>query len=192
MRQVLVDYGNVVSLPFSPDCFAEMARLASLSEQVLEERYWEHRLAYDRGGSAYDYWSAIAGPAVGEDLSLVSQLESLDTQGWLRINPDAVVWLQKLIALGHRPWLLSNAPHHLADVVETLPLASLFEGMIFSARLGVAKPERECFAAAWDAMDVAPEEIFFIDDRERNIVAAREYGMTAQLFTGHFPDLAIE
>ena len=27
---------------------------------------------------------------------------------------------------------------------------------------------------------------------ERNIVAAREYGMTAQLFTGHFPDLAIE
>ena len=73
--------------------------------------------------------------------------------------------------------------------IDDLPIASLFDGMLYSARLGLSKPSQECFAAASTAMDARPEDILFIDDRSANTDAAAEFGMSTLLFTGEFPAL---
>lgn len=80
-------------------------------------------------------------------------------------------------------------PAPLADAITDLPIASLFDGMLFSTRLGISKPSQECFAAASTAMETHPEDILFIDDRSANTDAAAEFGMSTLLFTGEFPTL---
>ena len=44
------------------------------------------------------------------------------------------------------------------------------------------KPDAEIYAAAADLAHVRPEEIFFTDDREENVVAAKEAGFDAALY----------
>ena len=51
-RTLLVDYGEVVSETQPPETLEAMAGLVGLPLPSFVERYWEHRLPYDRGGSA--------------------------------------------------------------------------------------------------------------------------------------------
>lgn len=189
MKQLLIDYAEVLSKPFPDTAMAELAQRAEMPVPEFRQRYWDHRGPYDRGQSSRDYWETVLGPDQDLDDGELAALVRIDVNGWLDLNPAAVQWLAKLNESGTRPWLLSNAPHPLADAIDELPIASLFDGMLYSARLGIAKPSQECFAAASTAMETRPADILFIDDRSANTDAAAEFGMSTLLFTGEFPTL---
>ncbi|WNI26148.1 HAD family phosphatase [Streptomyces sp. ITFR-16] len=74
--------------------------------------------------------------------------------------------------------LLSGLPEQLAEVDER------FDALAFSCALGATKPAPEAFAGALRLLDATAEEAFFVDDREANVRAARELGLTAVLFEG--------
>ncbi len=190
MEKVLIDYAEVLSNPFPEKTMAELAQRVGMSTPDFQERYWRHRAPYDTGQSSREYWESVVGSNYKLDDEELSSLVQIDVKGWLDLNPAATQWLAELNELGIRPWLLSNAPHPLADAIDDLPIASAFEGMIFSARIGMAKPSQECFAAATKAMQSTPAQILFIDDRSANISAAAEFGMNTFLFTGEFPTLS--
>lgn len=189
MKQLLIDYAEVISKPFPDTAMTELAQRAEMPVSDLRQRYWDHRGPYDRGQSSRDYWQSVLGADQKLDDRDLAALVRTDVNGWLDLNPGATQWLVTLNESGTRPWLLSNAPLPLAEAIEDLPIASLFDGMLFSARLGIAKPSQECFAAASSAMDARPEDILFIDDRSANTDAAAEFGMSTLLFTGDFPAL---
>jgi putative hydrolase of the HAD superfamily len=63
-------------------------------------------------------------------------------------------------------------------------IAGLFDAVACSAELGLIKPSPLIYRLAADALGLAPEEIFFTDDRAENIAGARHVGMRAELFTG--------
>ncbi|HEY3606296.1 MAG TPA: HAD-IA family hydrolase [Pseudonocardiaceae bacterium] len=55
---------------------------------------------------------------------------------------------------------------------------------VISAEIGHRKPARAAYLSLLDAVDARPDEVLFVDDRERNLVAARELGITAVPFAG--------
>lgn len=189
MKKLLIDYAEVLSKPFPDTAMADLAHRAGIPLSDFRQRYWEHRGPYDCGQPSRDYWQTVLGAGQELDEEELAALVRTDVDGWLDLDPAAVQWLTELNDSGIRPWLLSNAPHPLADAIDDLPIASVFDGMLFSARLGVAKPAQECFAAASSAMEAQPEEILFIDDRSVNTDAAAALGMSTFLFTGSFPTL---
>lgn len=189
MKKVLIDYGEVISESFPLKNLVEMAELSGLEPGLFERRYWQCREPYDAGGTDLAYWKQVLGVEGRIDNDLLTRLVELDVDGWLMVRPEADEWLSRISATGNPPWLLSNAPHSLADAVEALPIASLFGGMIFSARVGLSKPDPACFDYARKAMGLSAGEILFIDDREVNINAARHFGMNVFQFTGSFPEL---
>ncbi|MEW1890480.1 HAD family phosphatase [Streptomyces sp. NPDC085659] len=72
-----------------------------------------------------------------------------------------------------------------AGLPERLPeVNDRFDVLAFSCALGATKPAEEAFAGALGLLGAAPEEAFFVDDREANVRAARELGLTAELFEG--------
>jgi putative hydrolase of the HAD superfamily len=73
--------------------------------------------------------------------------------------------------------------------METLGLASSFDGIAYSAALGHRKPSREYFAAATAKVGVDPRDIVFIDDNEANVDAARVAGWCATHWSG---DMSLE
>jgi putative hydrolase of the HAD superfamily len=56
---------------------------------------------------------------------------------------------------------------------------SLFEVIVFSAEVGVCKPDPKIFQRALEQLGVDASESLFIDDRERNVTGAQALGMHA-------------
>lgn len=185
MNQVLIDYGEVLSRPLAAEAMSGLAHQLGMSLPEFRQRYWEHRAPYDRGQPDREYWQTVARRDLDE--ATIATLVRIDVNGWLHLDPGALAWLSDLVSAGLRPWLLSNAPHPLADAVQLLPIAPFFEGMLFSCRIGQAKPSPDCFVAALQAMGATPESVTFIDDRQANIDAAAGLGMYARLFSGEYP-----
>ena len=59
-----------------------------------------------------------------------------------------------------------------------------FDDVVISQEVNLAKPDREIYELACSRLGVAPTEVVFIDDRERNLSPARELGMQAILYNG--------
>ena len=62
-------------------------------------------------------------------------------------------------------------------------MGDVFDQLVFSWRLGVTKPDPEAFDRATEALGVAPDEVFFVDDSAANVEAARAAGWQAHHFT---------
>lgn len=81
-------------------------------------------------------------------------------------------------------YLLSNAPTYFAEWAVRIDTLRLFDGIVFSAPLKMAKPGPEIYQYLFRTYGLKPEECFFIDDLERNIKAANAVGMDGIIFTG--------
>ena len=60
-----------------------------------------------------------------------------------------------------------------------------FHHHTFSHRLRIAKPDLAIYRHAAEGLGEDPSHILFIDDREENILAARQAGMIAIQYQGH-------
>lgn len=56
--------------------------------------------------------------------------------------------------------------------------------MFNSADIGHAKPDVQAFRHVAAALDLPPEEVFFLDDSPGKLSGARALGMTTHHFTG--------
>ena len=158
-----------------------MAHFFGLTESRFREIYASFRLDYDRGAvSAAGYWKHIA-DATGRELSTgqIEQLREADVTMWGRLNPDILLWAERLRAAGYKTAILSNMHD---DMVQHLrsngDWAKRFDSLTLSSAIGMVKPEPEIFEYCLKSLGVRPEEALFIDDRETNIEGALRAGIS--------------
>src|SRR5690242_15941065 len=92
-------------------------------------------------------------------------------------------WRQRT---GGRVFAATNQEHHrIAYLRDQAGLAAHFDEIIYSAALGVCKPERVFYTNAQARMGVtAAQSILFVDDRAGNVDGARMAGWRAMLYRG--------
>jgi putative hydrolase of the HAD superfamily len=179
---LLLDFGEVISVAQPAGEVAALARLAELPEAEFLRRYWAHRPAYDAGGQALTYWTAILGAAPGG--VLLRRVVELDVASWLHLNPATLRLLDIVHAGGTPVSLLSNAPHELARALDRHADLKPFRHLVFSADLALVKPDPRCYTAALARLGAQPGDVVFVDDRPVNIEAAAALGITGIVFTG--------
>jgi putative hydrolase of the HAD superfamily len=99
--------------------------------------------------------------------------------------PGLMVSEELLVALKRRyPLILvSNTNEaHFEFVRSRYPVVDYFDHRVLSYEVGSLKPDRKIFERAIAAANRPAESLFFIDDREENIVAARQLGIKAHQF----------
>ena len=97
----------------------------------------------------------------------------------------AAVRLQVLRGNGLEVHLATVQDHERAAYLwDRLDFRSRFDGLHYAAALGCSKPSPAFYRAIEAATRLAPEAIFFIDDRPENVEGARACGWTAALWTG--------
>ncbi len=81
--------------------------------------------------------------------------------------------------------LLSNtSKNHWEFCHSRFPLLrDCFEHYVLSYEVGVMKPEADIYSVAIQKTGLPAEEIFYTDDLEPNVLAAKECGLDAVLFT---------
>ncbi len=67
--------------------------------------------------------------------------------------------------------------------LEKLGMSGLFDHIIISGELGVRKPDVKFYKKTLELLKASPEECLFIDDQEKNCVAAESIGIKSVLFT---------
>lgn len=183
-KVIFFDLGNVVCR------FHPQRRLAALGEAcgVSVERV--ERALY--GSGLIERWDhGLGSPAeihrtLQEELGYPGDMAALHEVWCSAFEPDPQVLdlVDRLRPL--RTALLTNNDLLLLDALpEVLPqVASRFEALIFSSRVGAAKPERAAFTRALDLMGSTPNEAVFIDDKPANVAGAQAVGITAIHFSG--------
>ena len=79
--------------------------------------------------------------------------------------------------------ILSNASDRLEGVLEELDLSRYFDIVVNSHRIGVAKPDEAAYQIALEKMNQPPEAVLFIDNQERNTLAAESLGIPSIVYT---------
>ncbi|MFJ9772635.1 HAD family hydrolase [Kitasatospora sp. NPDC101157] len=150
-------------------------------ERVDKELYGSGMIsAWDRGRQSAEEMLAeirarLGFPGTPEELRRI----------WCRaFEPDPEVLAAVDLVRPHRTALFTdNDPLLLAALPDCLPeVHERFDDLLFSCLLGVTKPSAEAFGRALARLGAAAEEVFFVDDREQNVLAARALGIRAVLF----------
>jgi putative hydrolase of the HAD superfamily len=188
-QTIVLDLGEV--LVSSAGVLRALAAALEVSEADLTGVYWPGRGEYDRGGPARDYWASVLdGLGRGADPELALRAERLDSLKWSQLPDASAAFLARLGDAGRRPSVLSNAPAPLARAVRDAPWSNRVEQLVFSADLGLCKPEPEIYARADAVYGTAPDQVVFFDDRADNVAAARAHGWDAHIWPG--PAAALE
>ena len=87
---------------------------------------------------------------------------------------------------GGRVFAATNQEHHRAAYLrDHAGLGAHFDEIVYSAALGVCKPERVFFTNAQARMGVTvAQSILFVDDKAENVDGARMCGWRAMLYRG--------
>jgi putative hydrolase of the HAD superfamily len=98
--------------------------------------------------------------------------------------PDSEALVQGLARSGAPLYYLSNMPAPYADQLESRhAVLRCFADGVFSARVGLAKPDAAIFALAARRFGRAPSSLVFLDDHPANVAAAVDAGWNALRFS---------
>ena len=91
----------------------------------------------------------------------------------------AIPWIKELKERGYRIYILSNWSKPAYDACQNTALSflPLVDGVVFSYRELMIKPNKKIYELICNRYDINPAEAVFLDDTEKNIIAARDYGL---------------
>ena len=177
----MFDLGEVL-VP-SSGVLPQVAAELGVTEAELAASYWSSRAAYDRGGAAGTYWSAVVeGLGRSPEPDLLDRLEGLDSTKWATLPASSAALLDRLSGDGVRLCVLSNAPAPLAAAVRAASWSAQVDHLVFSADAALLKPEPAIYAHADGVYGTSPGDVVFFDDRADNVDAARAHGWDAHVW----------
>jgi putative hydrolase of the HAD superfamily len=106
-----------------------------------------------------------------------------DAASWVHPNRLSLSAASRAAERGLRLAIFSNAPVEIAKAVDSRDWLAEFFPRMFSCNLRTVKPEPAAYLAVLEALKADPGEVVFLDDREENVIAARNVGMRAEVFT---------
>lgn len=189
IRNVIFDFGNVLGR-FCPEemtaaIVTDPTDAAMICPVVFDRLYWDK---LDYGGITDDEVKA----------GICSRLDPQYHEKACRIYdlwhtlmspvPRMPELVADIKAAGARIYLLSNISigfaEHYGEVDWIRELFSLFDGLVFSGPIGLAKPDPAIFEQLLARYELHAEECVFIDDAPQNIAACETVGIRGILFDG--------
>jgi len=146
------------------------AKSGSSVEEVIQSAYLEASLGEI---SPDEFWERVDVPSALEDEYLSRH----------RLNPGITELLSEAKSKDISVWCLSNDVGRWSDKIRNnLGIEEFLNGSVISSDVGIRKPDKGIYETLIQSSGFKTEEILFIDDREKNVVAARELGIETVMF----------
>ncbi|WP_231880409.1 HAD family hydrolase [Microbacterium sp. H83] len=120
---------------------------------------------------------------VGVELGNAEAAEAWGSQPF-HVDEEVLGHVDELRANGIRTAILTNGTDTIPDEIASIDLGSHFEAVFNSAEIGWTKPDVRAFQHVLDAMQLAPHEVFFIDDSFGKLAGAEALDVPTHHFTG--------
>ena len=142
----------------------------SFDEEVIQSAYLEASLGEI---SPDEFWERVDVPSALEDEFLTGHT----------LNPGITELLSEAKSKGISVWCLSNDVSRWSDKIRNnLGIEEFLRGSVISGDVGIRKPDKEIYEALIQSSGFKIEDILFVDDREKNVVAAQELGIETIMF----------
>lgn len=182
IKAIIFDLGKVL-LDYDLKMIAdEMARLSGKDpEEIMKtifEIYMDHSL--DTGQSPVEYFIKDVIAYLDIDLSFEDFRNIWCDIFW--VDKEMVDYVQKL-RKKYPVYILSNICElHHEHIENTFSISNWADEVFVSYKERLIKPDVRIFKNVLKRINYEPYETVFIDDREENVIAARELGMHTILF----------
>ena len=157
-----------------------------LSREEVLDGWKAHRRALDADDvDAQGLYRLIAADR-GETLpqTTLDALKQLDYDSWSVPNPETLAWARELKAAGFRIGILTNMPTGFIPWFDRCAhdFRALADAEVISGVERITKPKPEIYALMAQRMGLPPASLFFLDDTQANVDAARACGWHAERF----------
>lgn len=186
IKNVVFDFGQVL-VHFKPEYMVRQyvnddEDVKLLSRVVFDRLYWDR---LDLGTITDKETIELCRQRLPERLWDVAEKIHWN---WIYNIPeiDGMKELIKYIKERHEVgvFVLSNISHYFADHSGEIDILRHADDCVFSARIGITKPDHRIFAHMCQKFNINPDETIFVDDNENNIKSAIEFGLKGYLFDG--------
>jgi FMN phosphatase YigB (HAD superfamily) len=196
---VLLDVGGVLLLPEHSRIVAAISRAEiSVEADVLDRAHYHGAARFTTGLDAEGDWpgcwaqylegyTEACGVAAADRAEVHRHLDSefADAALWVREAPGSRDGLAALGATGVRLGVVSNADGLIGsrlqerEILQVGPGAGVtVECLVDSGAVGVMKPDPRIFRIALDALDLGPEDVWYVGDMPGiDVVGARRAGI---------------
>ncbi len=179
IKAVIFDFGGVIS---TDDDLTDIGRLLAKKYNVSEKKLDEITLRgwlKARVNPKYDpaFWHEVA-----DALGISQKKLRIEYSAFPKLVPK-VVGLVRSLRKRYVVGMLSNQIEswHLA-LMKRWRLQKLFSPIVTSYGEGIAKPDPKIYKRLLKKIRMSAEECLYIDDREYNLLPAKELGMQTILF----------
>lgn len=183
IRNIIFDIGNVLagfvweeffkSFGFSDEVFEKLA------DATVRSDFWNEM---DRGKLTDDQ---LLEGFIQNDPSIEKELRQVfeNVTDMIRRYDYAIPWLKELKEKGYHVYYISNFAHKAhVECEKALDFLEEMEGGILSYQDRLIKPDPEIYRLLCSRYGLKAEECIFIDDTERNVLAAQKEGMKGLIF----------
>lgn len=187
---VLFDAGGTL-LKVRTERLAVELRARGCEPVAIDEAFWRTLALLDLdfspgsrgGGDWYARWLARWGQGCGVPGDVMVDAwhaADRDEHLWDEPLPGAEPCLRRLRAAGLRLGVVSNSDGRVGEVLARTGLAAYLDVVVDSAVVGVAKPDPAIFAHALTALELEPDEAWYVGDNVAyDAAAADAAGLTS-------------
>ena len=183
IRTIIFDIGNVLTVFGWKNFLKSFGFDAETEEKVakatMDNPFWNE---FDRG--MLNEEEMLAG-FIRNDPSVEKEIRQIyeNLHGILTKADYAIPWIKELKAKGYQVLVLSNFSSKVArENPDALEFLEYVDGGILSYQDGVIKPDPAIYRLLLDRYGLKPEECVFLDDIQKNLDAAKAFGIHTILF----------
>jgi len=139
-------------------------------EEVVQSAYLEASLGKI---SPDEFWGKVGVRSALEDEFLSRH----------RLNPGVTELLTEAKRNNISVWCLSNDVSRWSEKIRSnLGVEKFLQGSVISGDVGIRKPDKAIYETLIQSSGYKIENILFVDDREKNVNAARDLGIETVMF----------
>ena len=179
LKNIVFDLGGVVVARDRHKVSREFADFFAFVCVTPMPEFW---VEYDRGTKSRAEVEQIMADIKGCSIERCHEAmaTAIDIQAPIPCTEELI---HELKERGYRLLVLSNMSSDFIEHIRRFDIYSQFEGDIVSCEEQTVKPEAEIYRRLLDRYALDPAETLFIDDREANLRAAEQFGITTFHFT---------
>ncbi len=181
IKAVIFDIGGVLLTTILGNMARDLAEKHSMDFETIHRKIHGGWNDYKLGKITADqFWqSFIESTGINETADGLKEMSLT----YIKRIPGIIDVVKKLKENYKLGVLSNNVEEWMEKIRGMIDLKGLFDVVISSHKVGMAKPHKDFFMLCLEKLgNLKPEECLFVDDRDKNIEAAKEIGFNAIKF----------
>ncbi len=183
VKNIIFDLGNVV-FEWNEDKIVTNFSNNKGEQEILKKIIFKSNEWFKLDDGSMSYQEAMTAFKEKLPVNLKGKVEEIMST-WhkkMPINQEICDLIKKLKENNYKIYVLSNTHITVYEYIKSLEIGKYFDGFVISAIEKMMKPNKEIYYRLFEKFELIPQECFFIDDSEKNILASKQCGMEGHIF----------